>query len=368
MINIFSEDVLYPLIGATAAVMVYFFLFHEKKKTTKEQSEIDQLLMDAAQAGELEECKRAIEEGAELPSGPEFIDKCGKKTALHTAAQYGQNDVIDWLVLEKDVPVDLPDWAKMRPLHYGAMKGRTKTCKMLLQMKADPMQADSARYSCVHFAASGGFEETLEVLKAGGADMNGRDQGGFTPLMLASCKGKASAVEWLLQNGADKFAMNSAEATAYDLALQRKHKAVTNILEGKPAKVTTQAMRMEAERIINEKMEESLRKAEENPEQASEATLRERKKRDKQDKKAKLKSEVEAKALEMAKDKASGKAKAKKQAKKLTEAGIGSFQGDFDPKQVKENFPEAWEAARAEVAEMCGGDANAIESLLDTVE
>lgn len=32
------------------------------------------------------------EEGAFLPSGTEHIDKKGKKSALHTAAQYGQNE------------------------------------------------------------------------------------------------------------------------------------------------------------------------------------------------------------------------------------------------------------------------------------
>lgn len=79
--------------------------------------------------------------------------------------------MVEWLVLRQDVPVDIPDWSEMRPLHYAAMKalspsaacvqqpaqlraltqlvstmreshmhvqGRTKTCKLLLRMKADP--------------------------------------------------------------------------------------------------------------------------------------------------------------------------------------------------------------------------------------
>ncbi len=33
------------------------------------------------------------EDGAELPSGLQWVDKCSKKSALHAAAQYGQNEV-----------------------------------------------------------------------------------------------------------------------------------------------------------------------------------------------------------------------------------------------------------------------------------
>merc|ERR1711907_795541 len=110
----------------------------------------------------------------------------------------------------------LPDFALMRPLHYAAMKGRTRMCKTLLRMKASPEARDTADYTCVHFAASGGHEETLAVLKRAGANLDARDKGGHTPLMLASLKGNAAAVQWLLDNKADKYMQQQNEATAYD--------------------------------------------------------------------------------------------------------------------------------------------------------
>jgi len=376
-----SEEILYPVVGAAMALGVYFLFFHEAKKTTKEQSDIDQSLLDAAQAGDLEACKEAVEEeGAFLPSGTEHIDKKGKKSALHTAAQYGQNEVVEWLVLRQDVPVDIPDWSEMRPLHYAAMKGRTKTCKLLLRMKADPAATDTMKYSCVHFAASGGYEETLDVLKKHGGDVNARDHGGFTPLMLASAKGKGAAVQWLLDNGADKFAWNEQEATALDLALRRQHKSVIAILEGKPAKVVPQSQRQEAEQIMLDR-EEKAPTAGVAKIPGAEKPLRQRKNISKEDQetderaKAKervaarraAKEQLEKQALEMAKKHRSGQEQAEKVAKKLTKAGIGEFQSGMDPKLIKENFPDAWERAREEISGLEGG-VDALESMLDTVE
>merc|ERR1712159_323176 len=112
------------------------------------------------------------------------------------------------------------------------MKGRTKMCKLLLRMKANPHAKDTAQFTCMHFAAQNGHEETLEVLKAGGGDVNGRDTAGQTPLMLAAVKGNTAAVKWLLDNGADKFLRQKDEATALDFALRRHHPKVAKLLEG----------------------------------------------------------------------------------------------------------------------------------------
>merc|ERR1712216_452544 len=235
--GLFSEGVVYPLVGAALALLAYFAFFYETKKTKKEQENVDNTLLAAAQAGDLEACKEAVEEGVFMPSGPEHITKPMKKHAIHAAAQYGHIEVLEWLVLENLIPVELPDFALMRPLHYAAMKGRTRVCKQLLRMKASPEACDTADYTCMHFAASGGYEETLAVLKKAGGNVDARDKGGHTPLMLASLKGNAAAVQWLLENKADKFLHQQNEATAYDLALRRKHKKVISLLEGKPVPV-----------------------------------------------------------------------------------------------------------------------------------
>lgn len=82
------------------------------------------------------------------------------------------------------------------------------------------------------------------------------------------------------------------------------------------------------------------------------------------------KKKLEKAAIDMAKGhQAEEKSKkSKKFAEKLTSAGVGQFNAsDFDAKSIKENFPDAWEKARQEVASM-GDDPDALDSLLDTVE
>ena len=367
------------------AILFYFSFFHVSKSAQeKEQHELEEVLMESAMTGDLRACQEAVEdEGAKLPSGPSFVDKPGRKTAVHQAAQYGHNEIVEWLVLDKDVPVDLPDFALMRPLHYAAMKGRTMTCKLLLSMKADPTTQDTAKYTCVHFAASGGDEETLEVLKKAGGDMNARDSGGFTPMMLAANKGKAAAVQWLLDNGGDKFAWNGNEATAYDLALKRGHKNVVSVLDGKPVHCIPQRMRQEAEEKIQKQQKSTSMHNVNMPAAATESALRQRgnkKEHDKEQKKEakeepkltkeQAKKELEKAALDMAKNhvKKQQAEKSQEMAKKLKDAGIGNFKGtDFDARSIKENFPDAWERARQEVSGIGGGE-DALNSLLDTVE
>merc|ERR1711871_1324302 len=194
--------------------------------------------------------------------------------------------------------------------------------------------------------------------------------------MLASTKGKAAAVQWLLDNGADKFTWNNQEATAYDLALKRQHKAVVAILEGKPARTVPQGKRQAAEEERGAAMQEtsfstvqsgsgssSLRQRSNVQPPAEEAT-----KQNKEAAKAEVKKKLEEHAIEMAKKHSTGQAKAQKFANKMKTGGYQGFNAGMDPKVIKENFPDVWEAARKEIAEVEGGE-DALESLLmDTVE
>jgi len=344
------------------ALILYFGFFKVARKSKKQIAEVDDALMEAAKEGDLQTCQELVEEeNAFLPSGPEYINKLGKKNALHQAAQYGHREVADWLVLEKLVPVDTADYSLMRPLHYAAMKGKTSMCKRLLHMKADPTVQDTAGYTCMHFAASGGYEETAAQLKEGGAGVNARDKGGHTPLMLAAVKNKAAVMQWLLDNDADKYAFNSQEATALDMALRRKHKAATELLEGKPTPVVPQAKRSEAEEILKKHS-----KAADSGVAVAEGDLGCRQRPPSVKNTSRL--QEAAKSLAESQDPANlAKKKSKKLASNLSKAGIGSFSGDFNAKMIKEKYPDAWERAKEEIRNLHGGE-DALESLLDTVE
>lgn len=363
-----SEDTLYPVLGALLSLLLYYGYTQLQESNKKSAKDATEELFKAAMVGDMEACQDAIDAGAVVKTNK----RPGKKTPLHAAAQHGHTEVIEWLIEDHKCPVDVPDFSLMRPLHYAAMKGKTTVCKMLIRLGASPHEKDTAEYTCMHFAAQHGYEETLEVLKRAGGDVNGRDKAGHTPMMLAALKGKAAAVEWLLNNGGDKFCKQQQEATAYDFALRRKHKSVIALLEGKPAKVVTQASRQHAESILQAEVAKEPVKipasvgATKSDEDDSDDDSYAAKKKRAEKKKARgaaAKKKLENQALKMAKDTASGKMKSQRLAGNLNKASLGGgFSADFNPKDIKENFPDAWKRAAEEIGE------EALESLLDTVE
>ena len=91
-------------------------------------SEANELLLKAAEAGDLEGVKTALDQGAEISATDEWM----KQTALHKAASQGHVEIVEYLI-EKGADVLLLDGVDMTPLHLAARDGRIRVAKVLLE-------------------------------------------------------------------------------------------------------------------------------------------------------------------------------------------------------------------------------------------
>lgn len=163
---------------------------------TNPPASAEQLLMEAAYLGKLEQVKRLVSEGAAVDAAdPE------KRTSLMWAAFNGHTAVVDYL-LEKGAELDAKD-----------ASGRT----------------------ALMYASSGPFAETVDLLLKEGSEVN--TQGtleGFTALMTAAAEGQLEVVRLLLEHGADPELKDKDGDTALSFAREKGHSAVVELLQGPP--------------------------------------------------------------------------------------------------------------------------------------
>jgi catechol 2,3-dioxygenase-like lactoylglutathione lyase family enzyme len=124
------------------------------------------------------------------------------------------------------------------PLGFACFFGRREVFDVLLARGAD-LEAPSRnamQVRPIHSAAAQRDPavalELIRRLLAAGASPTVRQQGGFTPLHEAAQRGHAAMVALLRQHGADVAAQNDAGKSARDLARERGHAEVEQLLEG----------------------------------------------------------------------------------------------------------------------------------------
>nr|5AQB_A Chain A, 3G61_DB15V4 [synthetic construct] len=154
----------------------------------------------------------------------------GKK--LLEAARAGQDDECR-ILMANGADVNALDEVGWTPLHLAAW-GHLEIVECLLKNGADVNAADIDGYTPLHLAAFSGHLEIVEVLLKYGADVNADDQAGFTPLHLAAIFGHLEIVEVLLKNGADVNAQDKFGKTPRDLAIDNGNEDIAEVL-GKAA-------------------------------------------------------------------------------------------------------------------------------------
>ncbi|KAL4075965.1 hypothetical protein J3A83DRAFT_4089165, partial [Scleroderma citrinum] len=149
-------------------------------------------------------------------------------TPLHSAANRGYFEVVQWLIEECGAMPDLEDREGETALHKAALHGHLAIVQYLLPNRADVHASDADGWTALHNACSKGYlDVVIWLCESGGAanEINGvkgvdlRSKGGWTPLMNAASKGHLPVILYLLKKqGANPLVRNTSGETAYDIA------------------------------------------------------------------------------------------------------------------------------------------------------
>jgi len=202
-------------------------------------------LLDAIAANDLDQVKRAIEEGA----NPDVKDEWGRP-ALYLAIGPEVDLGVLRFLLDQGASLEAADWSGEPLLRAAARFSSTTVVELLLDAGAVPDagalaatlwndRADSARLllqrgcpvdateeatgqTALHGAFAVGSHSVALVLKEHGADFNRVDKDGNTPLHLLAQffieEVHAPLVQLALEQGVDPLARNGAGLLATDLA------------------------------------------------------------------------------------------------------------------------------------------------------
>ncbi|KAK1517804.1 uncharacterized protein CCOS01_12061 [Colletotrichum costaricense] len=143
------------------------------------------------------------------------------ETALHCAAAFGHNDVVEILLQQKGVMLDVRDDKRRTPLHCAAGNGNLEIIRLLLQHEVESTAKDESHRNALHFAATRGHYEVIdELLRHNQAlDVDARDVNNVTPLHLAAGYGSVKSVELLLERKADADVSDNNERAVLTYAI-----------------------------------------------------------------------------------------------------------------------------------------------------
>jgi len=165
----------------------------------------------AVDHGHIEVVELLISKGAKIKSDNERGD-----TLLHIAARSGRKDMAEYLIT-KGLKVNAKRYGGRTPLHeaigdggwtpseVGQRKKEMKEMVEFLIAKGADVNVtfdNENRYSALHVAVMKGYLEIIDVLVANGADVNAKTRYGKTPLQIALNKGHNDIADLLRKHGA----------------------------------------------------------------------------------------------------------------------------------------------------------------------
>lgn len=206
---------------------------------------IDEDLLQAIEDNDIDDVKKAVENGANLG-----VKNSAGDTPLHVACIKGFLDIAKYLV-ERGADLLVNDAVDMTPLHLAAREGHDEllayllgaidvlpghviddiilvasrspyeqnaTANLLSQFRKNYSKpegtCDQNSYACLIAAASHGNVEGLSAALDTGADPDAKDNAGWTALMEACINGQSDIVKLLLNAGVDVNARTSISGTA----------------------------------------------------------------------------------------------------------------------------------------------------------
>lgn len=173
---------------------------------SKEMLETATMLMNLLDADTIDDlvCE-AVYSSRYLTLIKDFEAKCKyvHRYALHYAAacEYDHVDVVQWLVIEKDLDMESADRDRRTPLQCAVIFNNLKITKFLIDAGADKFVSTDCGYSLLHMAVRSGHIEMVPYI-AGVLDVNRTDNFGQTALHIAASYDRLDLINVLTEHGA----------------------------------------------------------------------------------------------------------------------------------------------------------------------
>lgn len=181
-------------------------------------AESTQALFRAAQFGQAGATRLLIQRGADLNAAG-----AGWDTPLIAASRGGHLEVVQAL-LEAGADVNRRSERNWTALTAAAYAGHTAIVEVLAPHSQPSVD------EALQIASLTGSTPVMGALLKAGASVFSRSKDNKTPLMFAAMNGHIDAVKLLMMHGANRFALDSRDRTAADLALAQNHGEVAAFL------------------------------------------------------------------------------------------------------------------------------------------
>lgn len=207
----------------------------EPEAASKAEAKRTESLHQAAAAGDIEQIKLLISNGADIDTA----DQRGQ-TPLHLAVRNGRKDVVV-LLLTEGTNVEATDTSGRTPLHFAA-DFAIKFIELLTAKGANVSARDNLGNTPLHVAAAGrrgAKQDLLELLLAKGADVHVRNNKGETPLHLVARVARKCdvATGCLLATGAEVAARDDSGYTPLHMAAKYGRGRMAKLLLAKGAAI-----------------------------------------------------------------------------------------------------------------------------------
>ncbi len=207
------------------------------KSKVLSQKDFNQLLLHAAQVGNVSKAQELLEYGADIETQDDH-----KYTPLLLASENGRSEIVKLLIdaganKEAQMPANYrSNHSKYSSLHFAAKNGHTHTAQILIKAGVNIETQASKDYRALHLACQNGHTEIVELLLNEGADQEARIKDGgyrgyYTPLHFACSYGRYNVVKLLIQKRANIEAQTKGkQLTPLHLAAKRGHMTVAKLL------------------------------------------------------------------------------------------------------------------------------------------
>ncbi len=162
-----------------------------------------------------------------------LIDR-GARMDIFEAAATGTQDRLEQLLHNDPAKLNSYSVDGWTPLHLAVFFGRVNTTHVLLAQGADlnAVSHTEERVTPLHSALANPHNAALaQVLIDAGADISATQLQGYTPLHYAAANGLETIARRLLERGADRSVRDKTGKTASDLAGEKGHVALADLLK-----------------------------------------------------------------------------------------------------------------------------------------